>query len=61
MVLTKIMALIKLRSRYSKLLSATSVGVDVTYNMALINVKIANSSLTFPESQSNTTEQMLVF
>lgn len=61
MVLTKIMALIKLRSRYSKLLSATSVGVDVTYNMALINVKIANSSLTFLESRSNTTEQLLVF
>lgn len=61
MVLTKIMALIKLRSRYSKLLTATSVGVDVTYNMALINVKIANSSLTFLESRSNATEQLLVF
>lgn len=60
MVLTKIMALIKLRSRDSRLLSANSAGVDVTYNMTLISVKIANSSLTFPQSRSNTTEQLLV-
>lgn len=44
----KIRALIKLMSRYNKSLSATSSGVDVTYNIAFINIKRANSSLAFP-------------
>lgn len=61
MALTEVPALMELSPIHREPLSANSAGIGVTYNMTLINVKIANSSLTFPQSRSNTTEQLLLF